>query len=252
VLSAVLLACGCGDEIVGEFAGGTGVMGGSGGGSGQATTGEIESTGPGAQSSGGSTTGEPPPTWTEGCFFDDFEDGVLAAMWHSWNEADSAYVEAAGVLKFDPATDGLWDAGIVADFQHTVTFDGSSTRVQVPMPPNPGQPVVLFLQMIDDQEDAVAITISAGVLSTWNTAAGQQPIVEDFPAEGVPAWVGLRGVGSQVQFERSDDNVEWTVFAQRETAGELGASSPLIMVQTYGSVVAPDLVQIDNFETCVD
>ena len=231
-------------------------MGESGGGSGPIETGSGSTSSPqttsGGDSSGSSTGGEPAPTWTEGCFSDDFEDGVLAEMWNTWNELDSEYFETSGLFKFDPATDGLWDAGIVTDFEHQVAFDGSFTEMQVPVPPNPEQPVVLFLQLIDTQNESVAMTISEGVLSVWNKGEGQPPVIEEFPERGMPGWIGIRGVGSQVSYEISDDGTEWTVVAQRETEGQMGTSSPLIMVQTYGTVPTPDTVQIDNFKTCVE
>jgi hypothetical protein len=248
---AMLVFAGCSDEVVGHFAA-TLAMGGSGGASTGGSSGDGSASGSaGSDASSGGGTGQ--ATWTEGCYGDDFEDGTLTdTLWWPWVEGDAGFAEMAGWMKFDPPTFGLRDTGLVTNNEHTIAFDYAWSRMQIAAPPVPDRPVVVFLQVIEEPA-LVSLSLGEGVVSIGGQSApGVDVFHESHPELGTPAWVGIRAEDPNVHFEVSADGITWTTFATFPKPYPFALARPLIMVQTYGDYPDPQMVAVDNFETCVD
>jgi hypothetical protein len=246
----MVCSAGCSDEVVGQFAA-TIAMGGSGGATGDG--GSEEGSGSGSTGIGATESSGGPSPWTEGCYADNFDDALLDdALWWPWIEGDAGWMEAAGWMKFDPPTFGLRDTGLVANDQHMLAFDNAWSRMQIVTPPVADRPVVVFLQLIEEPA-VLSLSLGAGVVSIGGQSAeGVDEFQEPHPELGTPAWVGIRAEDPNVHFEVSDDGVEWTTFATYAKPAAFAFARPLIMVQTYGDYPDPQMVAVDNFETCVD
>lgn len=229
----LLLAAGCGDEIVGYF-------GGSAGGSG----------------SGSSADTDPPVFEGPGCFSDDFEDAVIDPMlWNTWVEADAAIEEIGGMLKFTPPTTGLApdvaDTGVINAYGSQFRFDTGWVRVRVPIPPSPTRSVVLFLQILDEPDSLVSMQISQSVVSIGGRMGDVPQEGAEFPADPYPAWIGIRADGDVVHFEVSNDGIDYTELAVGDKPVPFESAAALLMAQTYGQDLEGGVVAVDDFEVCL-
>ncbi|HET6585205.1 MAG TPA: hypothetical protein VFG69_17225 [Nannocystaceae bacterium] len=232
--SSMLLAAGCGDEIVGYFDG-------SAGSSGSASS---------ADSTAADT--DPPVFEGPGCFSDDFEDGVIdPVLWNTWVEADSAIEESAGMLKFTPPTTGISDTGVINAYQSQFRFETGWVRVRVPIPPSPTRSVVFFLQILDEPDSLVSIQISQSTVSVGARMGAVEQPGDSFPADPYPAWIGIRADGPVVHFEVSSDGVDFTDLAVRDKPVPFESASALLMAQTYGQDLEGGIVAVDDFEVCL-
>lgn len=262
-IAIAVLACGCGDEVVGAFEGGTtngpttvatfspdteASTFADGSGDVGSTTAAASTDGSGeATTSGAGDSAFVPP----GCFGDDFDNDVIDALWNTWQEGDAELVEAAGVLKLRPPTTGVLDTGIVGAFDHVFPFSDSTVRIHVVTPPNPAQPELLFLTVHDDVR-SISIELSGDSIVT-DASEGEMSIYhEAFPTAPFPAWIGLRAEGTLVHFEVSDDGVTYSEVAQADMLGDLAVASTLVMAQTYADNPTPTTMMIDDLEVCAN
>lgn len=238
VAFCLLLAAGCGDEIVGYF-------GGSNGGSGSATS---------ADDTAADT--DPPVFEGPGCFSDDFEDGVIDPMlWNTWVEADAAIEEIGGMLKFTPPTTGVApdvaDTGVINAYGSQFRFDTGWVRVRVPLPPAPTRSVVLYLQILDEPDSLVSMQMSQSVVGIGGRMGAVEQPGAEFPADPYPAWIGIRAEGDVVHFEVSNDGIDYTELAVRDKPVPFESASALLMAQTYGDDLEGGVVAVDDFEVCL-
>lgn len=223
----------CGDQVVGQFDG-------TGGASSGAAT-EVASDG------ADETAAAADPV----CFGDDFDDNVLDAdMWNTWTEEGAVVEEASGWVKFTPASMGLFDTGIVANHLHHVDFNDGWARMQVPTPPQPERPVLVFLQVIDEPW-ILSVALTQGFVDVFTSNDANRLHQEQVAVEAYPGWIGIRASDGEVIFERSDDGETWTELTRAPMPAEMPDAHPLVMAQTFGEDTTGGFVAVDNVEVCV-
>lgn len=251
LLAAAALLPGCSDVVVGYFSGteSTSASGSSEGAS--ATTVAQDGTSLGSASLGSTsdTSGEGfmPP----GCFFDDFEDGVVDdPHWSTWAEADASLEEVGGQLRLTPPTYGLYDTGVVGRFDHQFPFDSGWVRLHVVTAPPVDDPAGLFL-MVGDPPNTLSIRLAGGNLQVAGAIDEQLVFEELFPFTPYPSWIMIRGEGSVACFEISMDGDTWIPLATYDKPGTFDEAGALIMVQTFGDYPDPTTVAVDDLEVCI-
>lgn len=251
LLAAAALLPGCSDVVVGYFSGteSTSASGSSEGAS--ATTVAQDGTSLGSASLGSTsdTSGEGfmPP----GCFFDDFEDGVVDdPHWSTWAEADASLEEVGGQLRLTPPTYGLYDTGVVGRFDHEFPFDSGWVRLHVVTAPPVDDPAGLFL-MVGDPPNTLSIRLAGGNLQVAGAIDEQLVFEELFPFTPYPSWIMIRGEGSVACFEISMDGDTWIPLATYDKPGTFDEAGALIMVQTFGDYPDPTTVAVDDLEVCI-
>jgi hypothetical protein len=245
---------GCADVVVGYFSGTDGTSATSTsatstsaeGPSEEGTTAAVDGTSLGST---GETTGE--GFVAPGCFSDDFADGVVdEPHWNTWTEADSNIEEIAGVLKLTPPTYGLFDTGVVGRFDHRFAFDDGWVRMRVVMAPPVDRPAGLFV-MVADLPENVSIRLAGGTVDVTGSVDEQPVFQQSFPVAQYPSWVGIRGEGTLVHFETSDDGETWTNLATYDKPGPFDDAAALIMAQTFGDYPDRTATTVDDLEVCV-
>lgn len=235
-VASVALALGlsaCSDQVVGQFDGGE--------------TGSDSSGGPTVGESADETAAAAEPV----CFGDDFDDEQLdPEMWNSWTEEFAVVEELSGWVKFTPATVGLFDAGIVANHLHHVPFEDGWARMQVPTPPQPERPVLVFLQVIDEPW-VLSIALTQGHVDVFTSDDADRLFQEQVDVDAYPGWIGLRTEDGTVYFESSDDGETWTTLTTAPMPAAMPDAHPLVMAQTYGADETGGFVAVDNLEVCV-
>ncbi|MBC8071391.1 MAG: hypothetical protein IAG13_23900 [Deltaproteobacteria bacterium] len=250
-LAAAGLAWGCGDEVVGFFddsAASDGDIDGSSSGVNASTASSDSAASSDSSGSDSGGTGLLAP----GCLSDDFEDGAIDPMlWSPWFEEDGSLLEAAGRLKLEPPSYGIWDTGVVGSYLASFPFVDGRVRVRVPDPPVAGRPVVLFLRVLDDTGTLLSIRLSNQIVTVDAAIDDVEQYLEDFPADPYPAWIAIRAEGALVHYEVSDDGATYTTLATHDKLAGFEVASALIMAQTYGEDPAGGFVSVDDFEVCV-
>jgi hypothetical protein len=246
-LSAAVSVGACGDEVVGQFDASGGMEGGGTSGTPGTDGGTLGST-----LGSTSTTGDPDVFVGPGCFSDDFEDGVIdESRWYTWVEGDSHLEEIAGMLKFTPPSTGLLDTGVVGSLPSRFRFDDGRVRVRVPMPPVPTRPVVVFLQVLEETDTVVSISLGENNLAIGARQFGIEQYFEVFPTDPYPQWIALRAEGPLVHFETSDDGITYTTLTTRDKISSFDVAAGLLMAQTYGDDFQGGVVAVDDFEVCL-
>jgi hypothetical protein len=258
---AVLLAAGCGDEVVGFFDASSSGTSDASLASDAASDASTTATS-GTTQAGDTTTSAPGDTTTDtptetgfmapGCFGDDFEDGTIGEMWNTWAEQDSELVEVVGVLKMTPPSTGVWDTGVVGAFNYVFPFHDGHARVRVPLPPATSRPVLLWLSVNDELTGvSLAMHMANGVVTVLGNIGEVTQYREDFPMDPYPAWLQVRAEGAMAHFETSDDGVTFTTLTTRDKLAAFDSASGLLMAQTYGDDVDHSPMWVDDFEVCV-
>lgn len=248
-VAATMLAGGCGDEIVGFIPAELGAADSSSSDAPMPATTEAFGT-TGVTGTGTGTGG--PGFVGPGCFGDDFEDGVIGAMWSPWVEPDASISEGAGMLKMTPPTSGVWDTGVVGSHEHDFPFITGHLRMRVPVPPAEGSPVVLFLQVGDETGTSLSIQLSGGQVIVVGAVDLVDVYREEFVVAAYPQWIGIRAEGDVVHFETSDDGVVFTPVTTQDKLADFAVGSVLVMTQTYGVYPDPEMVAVDDLEVCVE
>ncbi|MBX7079486.1 MAG: hypothetical protein K1X88_09895 [Nannocystaceae bacterium] len=257
---AIAVTCaGCGDEVVGYFDGsGSGSSEGLADASGSVTasttsSGGVDGTGSGSSdgSSSGDASGDPgfvPP----GCFGDDFDNGVIDALWNTWAEQDASFAEVGGQLEFTAPTTGVWDTGVVGAYDYRFPFSVAQARMRVSVPPDPAVPVLVFLSVIDDLGNALSMQLGNGSVFASTGTARVLDYREEFPMTPYPQWIRIRGDADTIHFEVSDDGDAYTELVARPRIAPFDDAGALIMTQTYADDPNHTLVAVDDFQVCVE
>lgn len=245
-LIGCMLGSACRDVVVGYFPGTTGGPGSEGSTSAALPTGTGTTTAAGSDGSDGSGDGP-----FVGCYSDEFEaDALDSDLWNSWTEKDSQIEQGQGLLEFTPPSTGVFDAGLVGHFDYRFAFEEGWLRIHIGTPPSRDRPVALFL-MVQQGPDSMWINVGGGDVGINGSADETTIFSDDFPADPYPQWLGIRGEGSMVHFEISDDGQAWTTLASYEKPRVFDHAAALIMAQTYGDDATQQLVSIQRFEACV-
>ncbi len=279
--SALLLASGCGDQVVGAF-----TSGGSDDGTATSavTTGPDETSGPDTFGTQGSTSDDSdssrteadedststapsdessssdpldsstsgPPVGFQGCFLDEFDDQELdTGVWNKWDGPGTALEESADqTLRVTPAPHGIESTGIVTNHDYRFTFDDAWVRLRLAAEPLPSAPVNTYLQVLEG-DSVLSIRMGRGVLSVSLSMPNGDGIREEFPEVGQPPWVGIRGEGTSVVFEMSNDGIEWTTLAVHEQPTVFERAKALVMVETVGDNPEQLPIEIGHLEGCI-
>lgn len=244
-----LLGPACSDVVVGHFSEAS-----------DAGTSTDATTSSGAEASSGAAASTAPDSTTAessgdglfmGCYSDDFDaDALDTALWNPWTEQDSQVEVITGLLKFTPPSIGLFDAGLVGHFDYDFEFDDGWLRMEMDAAPSPDRPVALFL-MVQQDLDSLWINVGSGQVTIQGSVDETSVFVEEFPMDPYPRWLGIRGEGSRVHFEVSDDGQTWTTLATHDKPRTYERASAIIMAQTYGDDPEQQLVTVDYFEACL-
>lgn len=258
------LSSGCSDQVVGYFDDTLSLGSSSGYGSSTTITAPTTTNTQGASSSSsngdldgaGSSTGD----GLEPCtpfVTDDFDGPALDdSLWFGWAELDSSWVVADGQISFLPATsrhpdNAPADTGLVSTPDHLVPDDNFAIRMEVITAPVEGNQVVLFFMLLNQDDTAnVSMRVRPALQLVGSDATG----VEDYSVEldeiVAPRWIGMAFLGEDVHYQISDDGVDWTTVYIGPRISTLVDARTLVMVQTFGDVVAPPDVVVDNYSIC--
>ncbi len=253
------LPAGCGDEVVGYFEGSGGSSEGGTGSSGSATAPASSSSSDTGGGSGGSASGSSssdasggPGFVPPGCYADDFDNGVIDALWNTWAEQDSSFAEVGGRLEFTAPTTGVWDTGVVGAYDYRFPFAAGDARMRVPVPPDPARPVLLFLSVIDDVGNALSMQLGNGSVFASTGTSRVLDYREEFPISPYPQWLRIRADADTIHFEVSDDGAGFTELVARPRIAPFDDAGALIMTQTYADDPSHTLVAVDDFQVCVE
>ncbi len=185
-----------------------------------------------------------------------FESGAFPGdAWLAWNELDSSHEAHDGVLRFHPATEGLYDTGLVLLPPHRIDASvGVSYRVRVLTPP--ADPGVLFYATLlddtgaDDQSAFAGYLLGQELRAEVRDGGGNTVEEQTFAGLAQPGWLGLRLEGDTVTYEASTDGVVWTDLAVHTAPDHMDEPAPLLMVQTLAPTPTPSVVEIDDVQVC--